>query len=382
MNGAIKALWTDRGIAYVVFSLAAVAGNADNWCPPTRESRRRWVQKKTETEMSMRLALYSLLPLMLILLNCDLAFAQLSPEEAYQRLQERKKEREAEEKAAATQPAAPAAPHTSGIEVGKMLHTGWQALTDHRYGDAAATFDKVVKVDALDPNAYQGRGICKYELKQYKPADQDLQKACELSGPASKISRQLAIASAAAALLNDGAMRAAKVLRGIMEPMAANGTLDEELQNDLGIALSHSSAQAKKLPLFAEALKFYMEYDKKLAEQKKDGTGRWGTKWISKGSAEHDWSAYKEASSEADAAVSNWQHARLAAEHSYDHIVELHGMRLHSDAEVAQYTTEYNLALKTEAAAKKAMNKALEHMSSVQKPPFPDRIEFDWREPR
>jgi tetratricopeptide (TPR) repeat protein len=316
---------------------------------------------------------------------CQFTLAQLSPEEAYQKLQQREKERAAAAAAAATQPTAESEPvaRPSGLAVGKLLHKGWQALAEKHYAEASAIFDKAVAIDPGDANALQGRGICKYELKQPKPADKDLQKAYELSsaGGPGKVSRQLVIAAAAGSVANDNPMRAVKVLRGVMESLEQNGRLDEELQNDLGIALSHANPQTKKLPLFAESLKYYLDYDKKLNEQKKDGTARWGTQWVSTKDAEEKWKTYQRASTVADDAVVNADHSTLARIHSYDHYLELHGLRLHSDAEIKMYMNEYKQSLIDEAAAQKQMNKALEKLSQVDKPPFPDTIEHDWAEP-
>ena len=317
---------------------------------------------------------------------CQFVTAQLTPEEAYQKLQERKKERAAEDTAAATQPAATVDPvvRPSGLAVGRLLHQGWEALVARRYGDASTIFDKAIAIDATDSNALEGRGICKYELKQHKPADKDLQKAYELSnvGGPGRISRQMVIAASAASLADDNSMRAAKMLRGLMESMEQNGRLDEELQNDLGIALSHANAQTKKMPLFEESLKYYLEYDKKLNAQKKDDTARWGTQWIETATAQEKWNTYEQASTTASNAVVNADHATLARIHSYDHYLELHGLRLHSDAEIRQYMNEYKQSLLDEAAANRQMNVALGKLSKVEKPPFPDRIEHDWSEPR
>jgi hypothetical protein len=167
-----------------------------------------------------------------------------------------------------------------------------------------------------------------------------------------------------------------------MESMELDGRLDEELQNDLGIALSHANPQTKKMPLFEESLKYYVEYDKKLNAQKKDGTARWGTEWIASAEAQAKWKTYEQASTTASNAVVNADHATLARIHSYDHYLELHGLRLHSDAEIRQYMNEYKQSLLDEAAANRQMNVALEKLNKVEKPPFPDSIEHDWSEPR
>jgi hypothetical protein len=177
-------------------------------------------------------------------------------------------------------------------------------------------------------------------------------------------------------------MRAAKMLRSLMESMEENSHLDEELQNDLGIALSHANPQTKKMPLFQESLKYYQEYDKKLNAQKKDGTARWGTKWIESAAAQEKWKTYEQVSTTASDAVVNADHATLARIHSYDHYLELHGLRLHSDAEIRQYMNEYKQSLIDEAAANQEMNRALSKLTKVEKPPFPDSIEHDWSEPR
>lgn len=317
---------------------------------------------------------------------CQFAIAQLTPEEAYQKLQEREKARAAAAAAAATQPApaTPAVVRPNGLAVGKLLHQGWEALTQKHYAEAAAFFDKAVGFDSGDANALQGRGICKYELKENKVADKDLEKAYELSsaGGPGKVSRQLVIATAAASLANDNAMRAVKILRGLMEAMEQDSHFDEELQNDLGIALSHTNAQAKQSPLFKESLKYYMDYDKKLNAQRKDGMARWGTQWIPAEDAADKWKTYEHVSDEAAEAATDADHATLNRIHAYDHYVELHGMRLHSDAEIRQYMAEYKQSLIDEAAANKQLNKMMAKLASIDKPPFPDSIQHDWSEPR
>jgi len=325
--------------------------------------------------------------LLLMLGCCQLALAQLTPEEAYQKLQEREKERAAAGAAAATQPvaASEAVARPSGLAVGKLLHQGWEALSEKRYAEASTVFDKAVAIDASDANALQGRGICKYELKQAKPADKDLQHAYELSatGGPGKVSRQLVIAAAGGSVASGNPMRAVKVLRGLMESMEQDSRFDEELQNDLGIALSHANPQTKKLPLFEESLKYYMEYDKKLNAQRKDGSARWGTHWIPTSEAREKWKTYEGASDRVAQAATIADHVTLARVHAYDNYLEIKGgLRLHSDAEIYQFTNEYKRALLDEAAANKQLNKMLEKLAKVDKPPFPDSIEHDWSEPR
>ena len=316
-----------------------------------------------------------------LLVICGTAVAQLTPEEAYQKLQEKQKERAAE-RAAASQPAAPTT-RPSGLQVGRMLHEAWDALMARHYKQAAALFDKVAAFENVTPAALEGRGICKYELKQYKLADRDLQEAYKLATrKGAAASRQLIIATAAASVSYDNPMRAVKVLRTLMESMEEDSKLDEELQNDLGIALSHANAQAKKLPYFDESLKYYTEYDKKLNEQKHNGTARWGTQWIDSGSAEQKWKTYKQAADHADQAAVIYDHAVLARVNAYDHYVELNGLRLHGTLEIKKYTEEYKQSLKDEAAAKQNLANAADRLNKVEKPPFPDRIEHDWQEPR
>jgi len=309
-----------------------------------------------------------------------MAFAQLTPEEAYKKLQEKQKQ----EGSASSQPDE-APPRLSGEEVGRLIHKGWDALAAHHYADAVVLFDKVAASDARDSVALQGRGICKYELKQYKPADQDLERAYAISsvGGPTRVPRQLAIASAAALVMTDNPMRAVKILREMMEAKEANGTLDEELQNDLGIALSHVDAQARKLPVFQDSLKYYEEYDRKLDQKKHDGSERWGTKWIEVKPAKEKWKVYKEAAERVEQATSNFQHAGLARENAYSNYLEVvGGLRLHTAEETYRYTTEYKQAIANEALAKKKMNEAIEKFEKVEKPPFPKRIEHDWEEPR
>ena len=330
----------------------------------------------------------TIVALLVVLGFCQITIGQLTPEEAYQRMQERKKERAAEEAAAATRPApapAEASVRPSGIEVGKLLHKGWDALVSKRYAQASAIFDKALSIDAGDVNALQGRGICKYELKDAKKADKDLQKAYELSatGGPGKVSRQLVIAASAASVANDNAMRAVRMLRGLMEAMEQDSRFDEELQNDLGLALSHANAQTKKLPLFQESLKYYMDYDKKLDAQRKDGMSRWGTQWIGADDAQAKWKTYETASQRVDQAATVADHARLNRIHAYDNYLEIvGGLRLHGDAEIRLRTNEYKQARNDEAAANKELEKMVKRFERVEKPPFPDSIEHDWTEPR
>lgn len=331
----------------------------------------------------MRVAVF----LAVCLTSLPMAWAQLTPDEAYQRLKEREKERAT---ATATQPANAQSPQTAAPVHGapmaeaQLLHKGWAALAAKHYEDALATFEKATAIDSADPNALMGSGICKYELNDQKKAAKDLAKAYELAskGGADKVSRQLVIASAAAEVANDNPMRAAKLLRGVMEGMERNSRLDEELQNDLGIALSHANSQARTSPLFDESLKYYLAYDKKLDQQRNDGTARWGIQWLSKADAEEKWKDYKDASSQVQQAGSTLDHVMLAKATAYDHYIELHGMRLHSTAEINKYMSEYKQAIKDENIARGLLAKAERKFSAVDKPPFPDRIEHDWAEPR
>ncbi|HSU65355.1 MAG TPA: hypothetical protein VLJ39_00660 [Tepidisphaeraceae bacterium] len=317
---------------------------------------------------------------------CGVAAGQLTPEEAYQKLKEKQKQHAAGPASQPVEGNAPAARVPGGgIAEGRLVHDGWTALTGRRYADGVSLFDKAIGLDASDPVALQGRGICKYELKDYKGADKDLLKAYNLSSAAglARVPRQLVIAYAGASLMSDNPMRGVKALRATMDALSANGTFDEELQNDLGISLSHANPTARRLALFEDALKFYADYDKQLNDHKKDGTARWGDKWVDKPSAEKKWKDYKEDAKELEQTASNYQHCVLARQHAYDNYLELKGgLRLHSDAEAYRFTTEYKEALLTEAAAKRQMEKSEKKLAGVDKPPFPDRIDHDWTEPR
>jgi tetratricopeptide (TPR) repeat protein len=323
-----------------------------------------------------------------------IAAGQISPEEAYQKLQQKQKEKQhapgrgAGESSATTQPAGADAPAPAarggGMAEAKLLHQGWDAVGAKHYAFALAFFERAIAADPADPNALMGHGVCKYELKEYKAAGRDMEKAYKLAdvGGPGRVSRQLVIAACAADVMNDNPMRAVKLLRGLMEPMEQNDRLDEELQNDLGIALSHADAQAKKLPMFDEALKYYLAYDKKLNAQRKDGTARWGTKWIPTEEAEADWKKYQTASDRTQQASIILDHISLAREHAHDHYLELHGMRLHGTEEIKRYMNEYKQALIDEAKARQQLQKSVDKLNAVEKPPFPDRIEHDWQEPR
>ncbi|HEY2587941.1 MAG TPA: hypothetical protein VGI81_19515 [Tepidisphaeraceae bacterium] len=322
------------------------------------------------------------------------AAGQLSPEEAYQKLQEKQKQRAAAEgkqsdAPAATQPAAgnadaPRPARGAGMAEGKLLHQAWDAVAGRHYGQATALFDRAAAMDPADSNALMGRGVCEYELKNYKAAFRDIEKAYRLAdvGGIGHIGRQLVIADCAVNVETDNPMRAVKLLRGLMEPMEQNNVLDEELQNDLGIALTHANAQSRKLPLFEETLKYYEGYDKKLDEQRRDDTARWGTQWIGKEEAETKWKKYRAAAENADAAAVTLDHVELALKQAHDRYVDLHGMALHGTVEIREVNNNYKQAILNEAAARRLYDKAMAKLDSVEKPPFPDRIEHDWQEPR
>lgn len=321
--------------------------------------------------------------LLIVLGAGPLARAQLTPEEAYQRLQERQRQRQAEQKSAASQPAG-AASRPSGMQIGRMLHDGWNNLMSRHYSQGAALFERVLANDPKDTNALEGRGICKYELKQYKAAERDLEEAYKLAGKGTSKgpSRQLTIAIAAVATLTDNSMRAVRVLRGMMEPMEQDSKFDEELQNDLGIALSHANTQARKQEYFRQSLKYYMDYDKKLNEQKHDGTERWGTQWVGSSEAQEKWKKYQTASTNAEQAGATYDHVLLAEEQAHDHYLELHGLRLHGTLEIKKYLDEYNQAILNSRAAKAHLDQSIERLNKIDKPPFPERIEHNWQEPR
>ena len=321
--------------------------------------------------------------IVLVVLACAVnCFAQLSTEEAYQKLQEKQRQERA---AAASQPSSHS-PTTRPSQAarGKLLHDAWDALAAHRYAVAVPMFDKAILNDPKDVIALEGRGICRYELKQYKQADKDVELAYNLSGKGSSTGapRQLSIAVAATSSMNDNPMRAVRLLRGMMESLEQESKLDEQLQNFLGIALSKTNAQARKQPYFQESLKYYMEYDQKLAQEKKDGTSRWGTKWIDLQTAEKKWTAYQTAAAEVDQAASAHDHSLLALDQAKELMIELHGLRLHSDEERIRWTAQYKQAIAGEAGAKNRLGRAVDRLGHTEKPPFPDRIEYDWKEPQ
>jgi len=319
--------------------------------------------------------------IVLVVLSCSaICFGQLSTEEAYQKLQEKQKRERA---AAASQPSNPSTRPAQAAR-GKLLHDAWAALTAHRYAVAIPMFDKAILLDAKDSVALQGRGICRYELKQYKQADKDVEQAYSFAGKGSSAGtpRQLLVALAATSSMNDNPMRSVKILRNMMEALEQDAKLDEALQNDLGIALSKANAQSRKLPYFQESLKYYMEYDQKLAQEKKDTTARWGTQWIDVKTAERKWTAYQTAAAEADQAASHYDHSLLALDQGKELMIELHSLRLHSDEERIRWTNQYKQAIAGEQASKLRLAKSTERLAGVEKPPFPDSIEYDWREPR
>lgn len=317
---------------------------------------------------------------LIVLGSGSICVAQLSTEEAYQKLQEKQKQHQA---SAATQPGAPTT-RSTGMVRGKLLHDAWGALVAHRFAPGIALFDRAVALDSRDAVALEGRGICHYELKQYKQADRDVEQAYNLSkhNGSSASGRQVAVALAATSSMDDNPMRAVRILRGMMEALEQDAKLDESLQNDLGIALSKANPQTRKLPYYEESRKYYMDYDQKLAQEKKDNTARWGTKWVEVATAERKWTAYQGAVAQAEQASSQYDHALLALDQGKELMVELHSLRLHSDDERIRWTKQYKQSIAGEQAARNNLANAVEHLNNVEKPPFPDRIEYDWREPQ
>jgi hypothetical protein len=273
----------------------------------------------------------------------------------------------------------------SGEAIGQMIHTAWDQLMAHNYSEATTLFNRAAGRDVRDSTLLTGRGIGEYELKDYKAADKDLDRAYSIAitgGPA-RVSRQLAIAYVAAEVMNGNPMHAVRILEDMTKPTFKSGKLDEELQNDLGIALSHADSQAHQMELYRDALKYYMDYDKALNEQRHDGTARWGITWIKAASAAAKWQAYHDDVAAADQATVAFQRSGKVMEQANDHYQEITGgLRLHSTAEINMYTNEFHQAIAAHVAAQSQMNAAISRLQSVEKPPFPERIEHEWAEPR
>ena len=309
-----------------------------------------------------------------VLVPAAFALAQLSPEEAYQKMRQKEKERQAR---AATQPAPTTRP--SGMQIGRLAHEGWSHLMDHEYQQGLAIFERLIKADHKDANALEGAGICLYETEQYKQASKDLDQAVELSHK--DASRQRIVAAALAALMSDNSMRTVRLVRERMQALEQNDKYDEEFQNILGAALWRASPQAQKLPYFEESLKYYLAYDKKLAKQKGDREMRWGIRWLPRAEAEMKWKQYDQATAAERAAAANFDHASLAAQHAKNNYDDLHDLALHSDHDVAMYTREYKQALRAQSAARFQLQRAQDHASHVEAPPFPAKFEPNWQEP-
>jgi tetratricopeptide (TPR) repeat protein len=310
-------------------------------------------------------------------------FAQLSTDEAMQRLRERRKAREAEQHAG-TQPAQAADPspatRPSAMQIGYISHAAWQKLEAKNYKDAAGDFDKLLKLDPKDTNALEGRAICRYESNQYKTADHDAEMAYNLSARSGHTpSRQTTLAFACTSIMDDNPMRTVKLIRGLYD----SGTKpDNELQNVLGTSLFRANAQARKLPYFQESLTEYLKNDQALKDQRHDGKGRWGDQWIESGTAEHNWQTYEGAVGADERAESDYEHATQHRVDTEDGMVKLHSMRLFGDAERAHIIAVYNQAVKEEGVAKKRRDAADKHLASTSKPPFPAKLEPNWKEPR
>jgi Flp pilus assembly protein TadD len=309
-------------------------------------------------------------------------FAQLSTDEAMQRLRERQKAREAEQHAA-TQPAQAGDPtpttRPAAIQIGYLSHGAWKLLEDKKYKDAAAEFDKLLKLDPKDTNALEGRAICRYELNRYNAADHDAELAFNLSAKANRSSRQLTLAYACCSIMDDNPMRAVKLIRGLLDSGAKT---DDELQNVLGTALFRANQQARKLPYFQESLNDYLKNDQALKEERHDGQARWGHQWIDAGAAEQNWQVFQGAVASSEQSQSEYEHATQHRIDTEDGMVKLHSMRLFGDAERAHIIAVYDGAVKEEAAAKKRRDAADKHLASIPKPPFPAKLEPNWKEPR
>jgi tetratricopeptide (TPR) repeat protein len=318
----------------------------------------------------------------LLLITAAPLLAQLSTDEAMERLRERQKAREAEQHAA-TQPTLTGDPSPTtkpgALEIGYMSHGAWKQLEDKNYTDAATGFDKLLKIDPKDANALEGRAICRYELNQYKAADRDAETAFNLSARAAHPSRQITIAFACASIMDDNPMRAVKLIRGLLD---AGTKTDDVLQNVFGTALFRANEQARKLSYFKESLADYLKNDQALREQRNDGKGRWGDQWIDAGKAEQNWQTFQSAVGSDEQAESDFEHATQHRLDTQIGMEELHSMRLFGDAERAHIIAVYNQAVKEEAVAKKHRDAADKHLASVAKPPFPAKLEPAWKEPR
>jgi tetratricopeptide (TPR) repeat protein len=327
----------------------------------------------------MRIALFTIWLLAATAPLC----AQLSTEEAMERLRERQKARQAEQKAAATQPSQSADPapttRPGAIELGLMSHNAWTLLESRKYPQAAAEFDKLLKLDPKDANALEGRGICRYELNQYKSADRDAETAFNLSTKAGRSSRQTTVAFACTSIMDENPMRAVKLIRGMLD---AGTKSDDELQNVFGTALFRANAQAQKLPYYRESLDEYLKFDHALKDQRQDGKGRWGDQWIDASEAQHNWQTYEGAVASDEKAQSDFEHATQHRVDTEDGMVKLHSLRLFGDAERAHIIATYNQAVKEEEVSKKRRDAADKHLASTSKPPFPAKLEPSWKEPR
>jgi hypothetical protein len=276
---------------------------------------------------------------------------------------------------------APGRPLT-GQDRGRLIHDGWNKIMAKDYGAALPLFEAASRGGEIrDLTLLMGRGICEYELKDYKAAEKDMDHAYTLT--ASHPSRQLSIAYAGAEVMNGNPMRAVRVLMDLTKAGVRLDQLDEELQNDLGIALSHADAQARMGDLYRDGLKYYMDYDKRLNEQKHDGTARWGTQWLPEALAAAKWRTYQQAAARVDQANYNFQRAQATMTTANSNYQEIQGgLRLHGTYEIKRYTDEWHAAIRNVKAAQANLDAANAQFKSTEGPPFPDRIECEWQEPR
>jgi tetratricopeptide (TPR) repeat protein len=338
---------------------------------------------------------------MLVVLGASFpARAQLSVEQARQRLLERQSRRAAQSQPATAPSSASAPASVEDADLGQVLHESWARLIARDYAAAMPMFSRVLKADPLNISALEGRGICNYELSNYKEASADVDRALARAASTPTLARQATLAAAVAAIGAGNPLRAVKLAHDSLKRMDTDKTFDEEMQNVLGTALWRCKADMRNLPWVREAGKYYMGYDARLADKAAEGKPtyfgydvknveekngvkrRWGTQWLPGEEADGKWQAYGNAVAAFDSAASD-----------VNTIVAVRKLRERQYADVRDITRQGGLdefkatadnlrdAQLAESTARETLKTAAEVLQKIDGPPFPAKLEPAWAEP-
>lgn len=268
---------------------------------------------------------------------------------------------------AATAAAANAAATASAESADASLERGRQALARERYADALDAFKDAIRLDAKSAEAFHGAGLASYYLGKPNDAVAFLEKAYALTNGAE---RRIAF-NLAAASLKPNPMRAAKVARDYLARSPDGG--DERMLDLLGAALNR--AEDKTTGYYAEARKFYFDYQQRMASKRGDGKRRWGTEWMPASAAASRWQAYEAKASAAAALRKDAERAEQQLKREEDRAKDvLYGMMLRSEKEQRDARARLKSAVENRNRVRARLKQAESQLDAVEKPPFPTDV--------